>query len=152
MSNHSFAIFSVSVCETEASYSLLEFIFSSLYLIPLLTVSVNLLLHKPFPYSGIFNIILILSSSTLKKKKLREKKKDFFKLVAFLKWCFFSSFPSMSSQNLGSSSLSFFIPVIFFFFFFWPHNLDTAIWLLSEISTFPVIIVFWFSSLTTFLF
>ena len=69
MSNHSFVIFSVSVCETEASYSLPEFIFSSLYLIPFLTVSVNLLLHKPFPYSGIFNIILILSSSTLKKNK-----------------------------------------------------------------------------------
>lgn len=122
MSNHSFAIFSVSVCETEASYSLLEFIFSSLYLIPLLTVSVNLLLHKPFPYSGIFNIILILSSSTLKKKKkkIKGKKKRFFQTCCFPKMmsCFFSSFPSMSSQNLGSSSLYFFIPVIFFFFFF----------------------------------
>lgn len=132
MSNHSFVIFSVSVCETEASYSLPEFIFSSLYLMPFLTVSVNLLLHKPFPYSGIFNIILILSSSTLKKKG----KKNFFQTSCFLKMmsCFFSSFSSISSQNLGSSSLSFFIPVIIFFF--WPHNLDTAIWLLSEISTF----------------
>lgn len=117
MSNHSFVIFSVSVCETEASYSLPEFIFSSLYLMPFLTVSVNLLLHKPFPYSGIFNIILILSSSTL-KKKIRGKK-NFFQTSCFLKMmsCFFSSFSSMSSQNLGSSSLSFFIPVIIFFFF-----------------------------------
>ena len=156
MSNHSFAIFSVSVCETEASYSLLEFIFSSLYLIPLLTVSVNLLLHKPFPYSGIFNIILILSSSTLKKKKkkLREKKKDFFKLVAFLKWCLVFSPPSLQCQAkiLAPLLCTFLFQWSFFFFFFWPHNLDTAIWLLSEISTFPVIIVFWFSSLTTFLF
>lgn len=122
MSNHSFAIFSVSVCETEASYSLLEFIFSSLYLIPLLTVSVNLLLHKPFPYSGIFNIILILSSSTLKKKKkkLREKKKDFFKLVAFLKWCLVFSPPSLQCQAkiLAPLLCTFLFQWSFFFFFF----------------------------------
>ena len=134
MSNHSFVIFSVSVCETEASYSLPEFIFSSLYLIPFLTVSVNLLLHKPFPYSGIFNIILILSSSTLKKNK--GKKKAFFNLVAFWKWCLVFSPPSLQCQAKILAPLL--CPFLFqwFFFFFWPHNLDTAIWLLSEISTF----------------
>lgn len=36
--------------------------------IPFLGASVNLLLHKPFYYSGIFNIIFILSSQHTKKK------------------------------------------------------------------------------------
>lgn len=117
MSNHSFVIFSVSVCETEASYSLPEFIFSSLYLIPFLTVSVNLLLHKPFPYSGIFNIILILSSSTLKKNK--GKKKAFFKLVAFWKWCLVFSPPSLQCQaKILAPLLCPFLFQWFFFFFF----------------------------------
>ena len=157
MSNHSFVIFSVSVCEIEASYSLPEFIFSSLYLIPLLTVSVNLLLHKPFPYSGIFNIILILSSSTLKKKnkKLRgkKKKKDFFKLVAFLKWCLVFSPPSLQCQAKILAPLLCLLLFQWFFFFFFLTSQPWHCYLAPFWNFyFPVIIVFWFSSLTTFLF
>lgn len=113
MSIHSFVIFSVSVCETEASYSLPEFIFSSLYLMPFLTVSVNLLLHKPFPYSGIFNIILILSSTVQKKGK------TFFKLLAFWKWCLVFS-PSLLNVK-PKSWLLFFCPFLFQWSFFWPQ-------------------------------
>lgn len=148
MSNHSFVIFSVSVCETEASYSLPEFIFSSLYLIPFLTVSVNLLLHKPFPYSGIFNIILILSSSTLKKNK--GKKKAFFKLVAFWKWCLVFSPPSLQCQAKILAPLL--CPFLFqWFFFFFLTSQPWHCYLAPFWNFYFPVIVFWFSSLTTFL-